>query len=106
MCAGSSDVCSSECSVLVFGIIAPGRAGHQVIAECLELAALLDRLGYHRLWLSEHHETHFCWTSPEVMAAALAQRTRRLRIGTAAVLIAVRNPLLVRSEETRLNSSP
>src|SRR3546814_4009165 len=93
-------------SVLDFGIIAPGRAGHQVMAESLELAALLDRLGYHRLWLSEHHETHFCWTAPEVMAAALAQRTRRLRIGTAAVLIAVRNPLLVRSEETRLNSSP
>ncbi|BEH27566.1 luciferase-like monooxygenase [Burkholderia pseudomallei] len=82
-------------SVLDFGIVAPGRAGPAVLADSLELAGRLDRLGYHRLWLSEHHESHFCWAVPEVMVAALAQRTRALRIGTAAVLLPVRNPLLL-----------
>lgn len=82
-------------SVLDFGIVAPGQSGPQVLADSLDLADRLDRLGYHRLWLSEHHEAHFCWTAPEVMVAALAQRTRRLRIGTAALLLPIRNPLLV-----------
>lgn len=82
-------------SVLDFGIVAPGRAGPAVLADSLALADRLDRLGYHRLWLSEHHESHFCWAVPEMMVAALAQRTRTLRIGTAAVLLPVRNPLLL-----------
>src|SRR3954454_450176 len=82
-------------SVLDFGIIAPGRSGAAVLADSLELADRLDRLGYHWLWLSEHHEAHFCWTSPEIMVAALAQRTRRIRIGTAAVLPPLRSPLQV-----------
>jgi luciferase family oxidoreductase group 1 len=82
-----------ELSVLDFGIIAPGRSGREVLADSLELADRLDQLRYHRLWLSEHHEPHFCWTGPEVMVAALAQRTRRIRLGTAAVLLPLRNPL-------------
>ncbi len=82
-------------SVLDFGIVAPGRVGPAVLADSLDLADRLDRLGYHRLWLSEHHEAHFCWAAPEVMVAALAQRTRALRVGTAAVLLPVRNPLLL-----------
>jgi luciferase family oxidoreductase group 1 len=82
-------------SVLDFGIVAPGRSGAQILAESFELASRIERLGYHRLWLSEHHEAHFCWTAPETMVAALAQRTKRLRIGTAAVLLPVRNPLLL-----------
>ena len=82
-------------SVLDFGIVAPGRVGAQVLADSFELAQRIERLGYHRLWLSEHHEAHFCWTAPEAMVAAVAQRTQRLKIGTAAVLLPVRNPLLV-----------
>jgi luciferase family oxidoreductase group 1 len=82
-------------SVLDFGIVAPGRSGAQVLAESFELASRVERLGYHRLWLSEHHEAHFCWTAPETMVAALAQRTKYLRIGTAAVLLPLRNPLLL-----------
>jgi luciferase family oxidoreductase group 1 len=82
-------------SILDFGVIAPGRAGADVLAESLALAARADELGYCGLWLSEHHEAHYCWAGPEVMAAALAQRTRRLCIGTAALLLPLRNPLAV-----------
>src|SRR3954454_3625842 len=84
-----------DLSVLDFGIIAPGRSGREVLADSLELAERLDRLRYHRLWLSEHHESHFCWTGPEVMVAALGQGSRRLRPGTAALLLPLRNPLQV-----------
>ncbi len=82
-------------SILDFGVIAPGRAGPEVLAESLALATVLDELGYHRLWLSEHHEWHYCWAAPEVVVAALAQRTRRLKLGTAALLLPLRNPLAV-----------
>jgi len=88
-------VSETQHSVLDFGIVAPGRAGPPVLAESLALAGALDELGYHRLWLSEHHEAHYCWAGPEVVLAALAQRTRRIGLGTAALLLPLRNPLTV-----------
>jgi luciferase family oxidoreductase group 1 len=82
-------------SVLDLGIIAPGQHGREVLAQTLRLAALADRLGYERLWLSEHHEAHFAWAAPEIVLATLAQTTRRIGLGSAAVLLPLYSPLAV-----------
>lgn len=82
-------------SLLDLGIIAPGQNGAQVLQQTLRLAALADRLGYDRLWLSEHHEAHFAWAGPEVMLATLAQATTRIGLGSAAVLLPLYSPLQV-----------
>lgn len=82
-------------SLLDLGIIAPGQNGEQVLGRTLRLAALADRLGYERLWLSEHHEAHFAWAGPEVMLATLAQATSRIGLGAAAVLLPLYSPLQV-----------
>jgi len=55
----------------------------RVFEEAMEQAELLDRLGFHSLWLVEHHflEEYSHSSAPEVFLGALSQRTRNLRLG-------------------------
>src|SRR3954453_23706661 len=61
---------------------------HQVFLNGIEQAVLADQLGYGCWWSVEHHcSPEFSYSSaPELMNAALSQRTERLRIGHAGVL--------------------
>ena len=69
----------------------PARQGHaedSAIRDSLALARLCDGLGYHRYWLSEHHNTAaLAGTAPEVLAAAIAATSRRIRVGSAGVML-------------------
>lgn len=54
----------------------------------LEAARLADRLGYHRLWVSEHHASRFlCGSAPEILIAAMGAHTRRIRLGSGGVML-------------------
>src|SRR6185436_9726589 len=58
------------------------------IRNTLELAPWCESLGYHRFWLSEHHSlATIVGTAPEILLAAIAARTRRIRIGSAGVML-------------------
>ncbi len=59
-----------------------------------ELAILADELGYHRMWMAEHHGTNtFASSAPEVTAAHLAAKTKQIRIGTGGVMMMHYSPL-------------
>lgn len=71
-------------------------------AATLDLAAAADDMGISQIWLSEHHFFEDGYLpQPLTMAAAVAARTKRARIGTAVLLLALRHPLLV-AEETAI----
>lgn len=71
-------------------------------AATLDLAAAADAMGISQIWLSEHHFFEDGYLpQPLTMAAAVAARTKRARIGTAVLLLALRHPLLV-AEETAI----
>lgn len=75
-------------SVLDQSTAAKGLAEDQAIRETLALAQLCDRLGYRRYWVSEHHNSRsIVGTAPEVLMAAIAATTRRIRIGSAGVML-------------------
>ncbi|MEY2804020.1 MAG: Limonene 1,2-monooxygenase [Pseudomonadota bacterium] len=75
-------------SVLDQSVAAAGRTQAQAIAQTVELAVCAERLGYHRFWVSEHHShPSIVGTAPEVLMAALAMRTRRVRLGSAGVML-------------------
>ena len=75
-------------SVLDQSPIRQGFAPADAIAETLALASLADELGYARYWVSEHHNSpSVAGTAPEVLMAAIASRTRRIRVGSAGVML-------------------
>ena len=48
----------------------------------MRLFELAEELGYDKIWIAEHlFSTYGVVTSTQVYAAAIAQRTRRVRIG-------------------------
>jgi luciferase family oxidoreductase group 1 len=54
----------------------------------LELARYCDALGYHRYWVSEHHNSDsIVGTAPEVLIAAIAATTKQIRVGSAGVML-------------------
>lgn len=65
-----------------------------------DLVRELDLQGYHRYWATEHHSPRQSG-SPTIVAGLAAGLTKRLRVGTAAVLLQYRSPLQV-AEEFRL----
>jgi alkanesulfonate monooxygenase SsuD/methylene tetrahydromethanopterin reductase-like flavin-dependent oxidoreductase (luciferase family) len=70
--------------------------------RALELIEEIERLGADAVWLTEHHLFDDGYLSqPLVFAAAVAARTKRLRIGTAVLVAAFRHPRHV-AEETAL----
>ena len=75
-------------SVLDQSTASQGRAETDAIRDTLELARLCDTLGYHRYWVSEHHNSgSIVGTAPEVLMAAIAATTTRIRVGSAGVML-------------------
>ena len=75
-------------SVLDQSTAAQGRSQDLAIRETLELARHCDALGYHRYWVSEHHNSDsIVGTAPEVLMAAIAATTPRIRVGSAGVML-------------------
>ncbi len=75
-------------SVLDQSTAAKGRSQDVAIRESLALARHCDALGYHRYWVSEHHNSDsIVGTAPEVLMAAIAATTQRIRVGSAGVML-------------------
>ena len=75
-------------SVLDQSTAAQGVSPHVAIRETLELARHCEALGYHRYWVSEHHNSDsIVGTAPEVLMAAITATTARIRVGSAGVML-------------------
>ena len=62
----------------------------------LELAVLLDDLGYDEVWFGEHHSGGYeTIASPELMIAAAAERTKRIRLGTGVNSLSYHHPYIL-----------
>jgi luciferase family oxidoreductase group 1 len=75
-------------SVLDQSPVPVGSSAGQALQNSIELARHVDRLGYSRYWMSEHHamETLAC-TAPEVLLARMGAETRRIRIGSGGIML-------------------
>ncbi len=83
-------------SVLDQSVSLAGRSPDASIRETLALAEFCEGLGYHRFWVSEHHShPTIVGSAPEVLMAAIAARTHRIRIGSAGVMLPHYAPLKV-----------
>ena len=70
----------------------------------MELIEHLDRLGYDEAWVGEHHSAGFeIIPSPELFIAAVAERTKRIRLGTGVVSLPYHNPLMAANRIIQLD---
>ncbi len=75
--------------------VPPGGTGRDALFNSFEQAVGVEALGYSRYWLAEHHGPGTAHSSPELLAGLIAQLTRRIRVGTAGVLLNYYSPLKV-----------
>ena len=75
------------------------RAGHpqgEAIRNTIALARYCEEIGYDRFWVSEHHSNDaIVGTAPEVLLAAIAAVTTRIRVGSAGIMLPHYAPLKV-----------
>ena len=77
-----------QLSVLDQSTVVSGRDPDASIRESLALARHCEALGYHRYWVAEHHNSASqAGTAPEILIAAIAATTQRIRVGSAGVML-------------------
>ncbi|WP_221793237.1 LLM class flavin-dependent oxidoreductase [Aquisediminimonas sediminicola] len=70
----------------------------------LELAEHLDNLGYDEIWYGEHHSAGWeLIASPELMIAAAAERTKRIKLGSAVSSVPYHHPLMLAERFSQLD---
>lgn len=70
----------------------------------IDFAAHLDRLGFDEFWCGEHHSSG--WEtigSPELLLAAAAERTSRIRLGTGVISLPYHHPFNVAQRIVQLD---
>ncbi|MGG4265126.1 LLM class flavin-dependent oxidoreductase [Peribacillus simplex] len=68
--------------------IASGQSAQEALQASLQLAQEGDRLGYSRIWLTEHHDLPgLACSVPEVLISYIGAQTNNIRIGSGAVLL-------------------
>lgn len=89
-------------SVLDQTPIRSGSNAAEALQESVKLVMLAEELGYHRYWLSEHHNiTTLAGAAPEVLIARLASVTSRIRLGSGGIMLPNHSTLKV-AENFRL----
>ncbi|GAA2893885.1 LLM class flavin-dependent oxidoreductase [Pseudonocardia halophobica] len=67
----------------------------QVIRDVVEQAVLADRVGIDVFGVGEHHRDDYAISAPEVVLAAIAGRTERIKLGTAVTVLSSDDPVRV-----------
>src|SRR5216684_8004251 len=91
-----------QLSVLDQSPVREGVTPRDALLETVELARHVDRLGYSRYWLAEHHSSPgLAGTAPEIMVGRVAAETRHLRVGSGGVMLSHYSSLKV-AEQFRM----
>lgn len=81
-------------SLLDLAPIGSGSDAVQALRQSTELARLVDRLGYTRVWFAEHHGMpSIASSAPEILIAHVAAATERIRVGSGGIMMQNHVPL-------------
>jgi probable LLM family oxidoreductase len=89
-----------ELGLDTFGDVTKDAGGHplshaEVIRNVIDEAVLADQLGIDFFGVGEHHRADFAISAPDVVLAAIAGRTSRIKLGSAVTVLSSDDPVRV-----------
>lgn len=91
-------------SVVDVSTVLPGETRRDALLHSIELAQHVERLGFERIWVAEHHAAaYIAGRAPEVLIAAIAAQTTTIRVGSGSVLLNHYSPFKVAEVFCTLN---
>jgi probable LLM family oxidoreductase len=98
-----------ELGLDTFGDVTAGADGQllapaQVIRNVIDEGVLADGLGIDFFGVGEHHRADFAISAPEVVLAAIAARTTRIRLGSAVTVLSSDDPVRVFQRFSTVNA--
>ncbi len=99
-----------ELGLDTFGDITAGSDGSpkshaQVIRDVIEEGVLADEVGVDAFGVGEHHRPDFAVSTPDVVLAAIAGRTKRMWLGSAVTVLSSDDPIRVFQRFSTLNAA-
>jgi luciferase family oxidoreductase group 1 len=80
------------------------QSSEEMYGRAIEQAQTAEALGFHNVWLAEHHfSTYGYMGRPVQVATYIAARTKRIRVGTAVIVVPLHHPLIVAEEIATLD---
>lgn len=82
----------------------PALPQAEVVRQVVAEAVLADRVGVDYIGLGEHHRPDFAISAPDVVLAAIAARTERIRLGTGVTVLSSDDPIRVHQRFATLDA--
>ena len=77
-----------ELSVVDQSPVRAGESAGQALRDTIALAVEVEKLGFQRYWLAEHHSLpNFAGTSPEILIGQVAAQTKTIRVGSGGIML-------------------
>ena len=92
-----------EIGVFTFADTREGESAEQRLREVVEEAELADEVGLDVFGVGEHHRPDFTVSTPAVVLAAVAARTKRIRLTSAVTVLSSDDPIRVFQEFSTLD---
>jgi probable LLM family oxidoreductase len=95
-----SDLSDVQLGLDTFGDVTRDESGGttsdaQTIRDVVDQAVLADEVGLSFFGVGEHHRAEFAVSSPEIVLAAAAARTKQIHLGTAVTVLSSDDPVRV-----------
>lgn len=91
-------------SIVDLATVIPGETRHDALMHSIEVAQYIEKLGFNRMWVAEHHRSgSIAGRVPEVLIATIAANTSTIRVGSGSVLLNHYSPFKVAEVFSTLN---
>ena len=91
-------------SIVDLATVIPGETRHQALMNSIEVAQHIEKLGFERIWVAEHHgSASIAGRAPEILIAAIAAKTSTIKVGSGSVLLNHYSPFKVAEVFCTLN---
>lgn len=92
-------------SILDLVFINEGNTAKEALANSVRVAKVAESLGYHRIWVAEHHNfPSIASAATSVVIGHLAGHTKTIRIGAGGIMLPNHSPLVIAEQFGTLES--